>query len=219
VEKNFNVEPKIIGVGFQKTGTSSLRETLRSMGYNVGDTNYRVLYSIISGSYKRAKRTLKKFDAVEDNPWAIIYKEIDQSIPNCKFILTIREEEAWYESVSRHIGNLRDPMHEWIYGRGKGLPKDDKENTIKVYKAHNEAVKMYFKDRPEDLLIIHLEAEDKWERIREFLNIDIPEGLFPHINNSKSETNKITIRRRLKVLKKRIKYWFQIKYYRLRGFI
>ena len=74
--------------------------------------------------------------------------------PGSKFVLTLRDEEKWYRSVNRHIGDLRSAHHEWIYGRGKGLPMDDKENTIAVYRKHNEEVKAYFKDRPDDFIII-----------------------------------------------------------------
>ena len=49
-------------------------------------------------------------------------------------------------------------MHEWIYGLGKGLPKDDKANTIRVFNAHNAAVMEHFKDRPDDLLVVDLTA-------------------------------------------------------------
>ena len=44
---------KIIGVGFQKTGTSSLRDALRILGYKVGDNNYQMLWPILHGNYNR----------------------------------------------------------------------------------------------------------------------------------------------------------------------
>ena len=120
----------VIGVGFQKTGTSSLREALKILDYRVKDTTARALIPILKGDYDKILRMLKNYDAVEDTPWYIIYKELDQLIPNSKFILTIRDEESWYKSVNRHIGDLRSANHEYIYGKGKGLPKDDKQNTI-----------------------------------------------------------------------------------------
>ena len=123
----------IIGVGFQKTGTSSLREALKVLDFRVKDTTTRALVPILKNDYSSILRMLKNFDAVEDTPWYMIYKELDKLIPNSKFILTIRDEESWYLSVKKHIGNLRSANHEWIYGRGKGLPKDDKKNTINLF--------------------------------------------------------------------------------------
>mgnify|MGYP001296684844 CR=1 FL=1 len=150
----------IIAVGFQKTGTSSLREALTILGYHVKDTTKRALIPILRGNYNKILRMLKNYDAVEDTPWYIIYKELDELIPNSKFILTIRNEESWYKSVNRHIGDLRSANHEYIYGKGKGLPKDDKKHTINVYNKHNAEVVEYFKDRPEDLLILDFTKGD-----------------------------------------------------------
>jgi hypothetical protein len=196
----------IIGVGFQKTGTSTLREALKILGYKVKDTTPRALIPILKGNYKRVLSIIKDYDAVEDTPWYYIYKELDERIPNCKFILTIRDEESWYKSVKRHIGDLRSAHHEWIYGRGKGLPKDDKENTIRVFREHNEEVVAYFKDRPDDLLILDFTKGDKWEKLCEFLGHPVPEMDIPHYNNSKLEVNtKSKLAKWFKVTRKKLK--------------
>lgn len=208
---------KIIGVGFQKTGTSSLRDALRYLDYTVGDTRYKLLPAILRGDYERVLRDLARYDAVEDNPWCIIYKALDKRIDNAKFILTIREEEAWYRSVNRHIGNLRDPMHEWIYGRGKGLPQEDKAHTIAVYRKHNAEVLEYFKDRPDDLLVMDFTKGDGWDKLCPFLGKTIPNVPIPHANNYKN-TNARTRLKQLKFAKKRLKYAAQIAYFDWKGY-
>lgn len=63
------------------------------------------------------------------------------------------------------MGDLRSVQDEWIYGRGKGLPKEDKQNAIDVYNRHNEEVKNFFKDRPNDLLILNFKKGDQWEKL------------------------------------------------------
>ena len=115
------MEGKIIGVGFQKTGTSTLREALKILGYTVKDTTPRALIPILKGDFSKIRQILAGYDAMEDTPWYIIYRELDQMYPGSKFILTIRDADSWYTSVSKHIGDLRAAHHEWIYGRGKGL--------------------------------------------------------------------------------------------------
>ena len=168
----------------------------------------------------RVIRTLNRFDAVEDNPWPLMYKELDAQLPGSKFILTIREPESWFRSVERHIGDLRDPMHEWIYGLGKGLPKDDKENTLAVYNGHNQGVLNHFADRPDDLLVLDFTQGAGWEEVCAFLGEDIPSLPFPHANNKTQERpGAPSLRRRLKVAKKRIKYAIQIAYFRRRGWL
>lgn len=201
----------VIGVGFQKTGTSSLREALKILGYRVKDNTGRALLPILKGDYAKVLKLLQGYDAVEDTPWYMIYKELDELIPNSKFILTIREEASWYLSVKRHIGDLRSANHEWIYGRGKGLPKEDKENTIQVYNKHNQEVIAYFKDRPNDLIVVDFTKGDKWEKICHFLGKDIPAAPFPHYNKSKPGTkeNKMGwFRTTRKQWKNNFKIWY-----------
>ncbi|MBL6667756.1 MAG: hypothetical protein ISP69_03670 [Crocinitomicaceae bacterium] len=206
----------IIGVGFQKTGTSSLREALKVLGFRVKDTTTRALVPILKNDYSSILRMLKNFDAVEDTPWYMIYKELDKLIPNSKFILTIRDEESWYLSVKKHIGNLRSANHEWIYGRGKGLPKDDKKNTINVYIKHNKEVIEYFENRPNDLLVLDFTKGDSWEKICPFLNKEIPKTPFPHYNKTSKNKRKNEMSR-FRFWRKQIKNDIRIRYIDLLG--
>ena len=208
------MDTKVIGLGFQKTGTSSLREALKILGFKVKDTSQRALLPILRGNDKRIKRILEGFNAFEDTPWYMIYEKLDNWYPNSKFILTIREEKDWFKSVDRHIGDLKNPMHEWIYGKGKGLPKNNKKNTIEVYNNHNKKVMEYFKDRPKDLLIIDFSKNQGWKEICDFLNKSIPNKKFPHANKTK-ETKKTLIQKKIrsfKLYRKKIKYIMKIKY-------
>lgn len=204
---------KIIGVGFQKTGTSSLRDALHSLGYSVGDNNYKLLFPLLHGNYRKVLKTLSKYDAVEDNPWPLIYKELDKRVPDCKFILALRDPESWYTSVSRHIGKLRSPMHEWIYGRGNGIPLENKQNAINIYRRHNQEVIEYFKNRPDDLLILDFTKGDSWGKLCRFLDKPIPGDLFPHANDYRFSNSKTSLGWKLKIQKKKIKYWLQIQYF------
>ena len=213
------MEGKIIGVGFQKTGTSSLREALKVMNYKVKDCCPRALIPILKGNYNKVLRILKNFDALEDTPWYMIYKELDKLIPGSKFILTIRDEESWYKSVNRHIGDLRSPEHEWIYGKGKGLPKDDKANTIKIYNNHNKEVIEYFKDRPNDLLVIDFTTGDKWDKLCAFLEKDVPKTPFPHYNKGKSKVKKgFDLKQSFRMNRKQFKNYCKIKYIDFMGY-
>ena len=201
----------IIGVGFQKTGTSSLREALKALDFRVKDTTTRALIPILKKDYTRILRMLENYDAVEDTPWYMIYKELDKLIPNSKFILTIRDEESWYSSVKKHIGDLRSANHEWIYGRGKGLPKDDKQNTIDVYNRHNKEVIKYFENRPNDLLVLDFTKGDGWKKICSFLNKQIPHIPFPHCNKTprKKGQNEMS---KFRFWRKQIKNHIRIRY-------
>lgn len=210
-------KPKVIGVGFQKTGTTSLCDALQLLGYKVGDNNYKLLPAILRGRWKKVFRVFEKFDAVEDNPWPLIYKELDQQYPGSKFILTVRDSQSWYRSVANHIGTLKNPMHEWIYGAGKSLPKFHQSNTIAVYEKHNADVLEYFKNRTEDLLVIDITQEPEWKKICDFLHVPVPAQPFPHRNNAQLAQRKL--RDVLNLKKKAVKYFFQIQFYRMMGWL
>lgn len=212
---------KIIGTGFQKTGTSSLAEALKILGYRVKDDSARALIPILKGNYRKVLRLIRTYDAVVDTPWNMIYRELDERIPGSKFILTLRDEESWYNSVSRHIGILKNPSHEWIYGRGKGLPMEDREHTIAVYRNHNTAVQEYFRDRPDDLLILDLAAGDGWDKLCPFLGLEIPDEPFPQANIwLKKEIRQpyYGLRKDFKFYRKKFRHALKIKYIDWRGY-
>ncbi|MCA1746276.1 MAG: hypothetical protein LC655_01160 [Bacteroidales bacterium] len=197
---------KIIGVGFQKTGTSTLREALKILGYTVKDTTPRALVPILRGNYTKVLRIIKNYDALEDTPWYLIYKELDQLLPGSKFILTIRDEKSWYSSVSKHVGDLPAAHHEWIYGRGKGLVKYHRDNTIDVYRQHNKEVIEYFRNRQDDLLVLDFTKGDRWEPLCMFLGKEIPDIPFPHYNKtSDAEKRRRGLRHSFRMLRHRIK--------------
>ncbi len=212
------MEGKIIGVGFQKTGTSTLREALKILGYNVKDTTPRALIPILKGDFSKIRQILKGYDAMEDTPWYIIYRELDELYPGSKFILTTRDADSWYTSVSKHIGDLRAAHHEWIYGRGKGLPKEDRDHTIAVYEKHNKGVMNYFIDRPDDLLILDFTRGDGWQKLCAFLDKEVPEIPFPHYNRTAEiEKQKTGWKSKFRKLRHRLKNDLKIRYIGLRG--
>ena len=69
-----------------------------------------------------------------------------------------------------------------FYGRG-GQP--DKDEFIGKVTRHNEAVKEYFKDRPDDLLVLDVCAGDGWEKLCPFLEKAVPDKPFPHKGKGK----------------------------------
>jgi hypothetical protein len=215
------MEGKIIGVGFQKTGTSSLREALKILGYRVKDTSARPLIPILKGDFDRVVRMVRKYDALEDTPWYMIYRELDERIPGSKFILTVRDEESWYRSVARHIGVLRNPSHEWIYGRGRGLPMEHMENAISVYNRHNREVREYFRDRARDFLEVDFTRGDEWDRLCRFLEREVPDEPFPHFNRWQDNDSKHEYCGSVKDLKfyrKSIRNYLKIKYIDFMGY-
>jgi hypothetical protein len=125
-----------------------------------------------------------EYDAFEDNPWPVLYKELDQRFPGSKFVLTRRPAEAWIRSMVKDFATTETPMRRWIYGEDAGCPEGNEDVYIARYERHNKEVLEYFKDRPDDLLVFDLPKGDGWDKLCGFLGHDIPNEPFPHANKA-----------------------------------
>ena len=50
-----------------------------------------------------------KTHAFLNNPWAIIYREIDKRIPGSKLIMTVRDDDAWLASAIKLFSGVKRP--------------------------------------------------------------------------------------------------------------
>jgi hypothetical protein len=175
------ITPKVFGIGFHKTGTTSLADALTLLGYEVTGPNGVHLKGMDhETAWRCASRLLSRFDAFQDNPWPLLYRDIDIALPGSKFVLTIRQEDDWLGSVVRHFGSESTPMREWIYG--EGAPLGHEAVFLERYRQHNREVADYFDGRPEDLLIIEITRGQGWNELCAFLGHKSPDLPFPHSN-------------------------------------
>ena len=175
-------DTKVFGIGFHKTGTTSLAGALKQLGYTVTGPDGAHNINIASEADKMVFELAEKFDAFQDNPWPIFYKELDKKHPGSKFILTMRPTKKWIHSLTKHFGTKNTPMREWIYGSSHGHPTGNEQIYIERYEKHNKEVLEYFKDRPNDLLVFNLTEGDDWEKLCSFLNEPLQTTPFPHKN-------------------------------------
>lgn len=176
---------KIFCIGFQKTGTTSLGLALQQMGYKVcgpvGVTNPDIKRKALSWAVER----VPEFDAFQDNPWPMIYKELDRLYPDSKFILTTRHPRSWIKSAQKYFGYYESAAEVWIYD-GVGTPIKNQKRFIKRFKEHNNEVREYFKNRSDDFLEIDLGKGHGWNEICGFLGQPVPNRPFPFENKSGS---------------------------------
>lgn len=179
-EKKYN---KVICIGMHKTGTSTLGMALLELGFSVVGARTDLAEVLLKGEIDIAIEEARPYSALQDVPWALLYKELDKKYPNSKFILTEREENKWLNSVLNHFGKTYIPIHEWIYGEGVAFGNEG--IYLKKYKDHYAEVKQYFRDRPNDILMISFSNGDDWEKICNFLGHEIPKVKFPYANKGK----------------------------------
>lgn len=172
-------DSKVFCVGFHRTGTSSLRAALEILGYRVCGSVATEEPDIADRVHQIAESLLDRYDAFEDNPWPVLFRELDQLRPGSRFILTIRPADAWVRSVVRFFDTKTTPMREWIYGAGS--PVGNETLYRERFERHNEEVLRYFRDRPRDLLVLRVTEGEGWKELCGFLGHDLPEVAFPHL--------------------------------------
>jgi len=179
---------KVCCVGFQKTGTTSLAVALTRLGFGVGSSIPRILSEVPfdtadpASDIKRITReVLDGVDAIQDSPCAKLYRELDDWFPGSKFILTVRPEDEWYQSMVKYFKNDKtNVIRRWMYGVDSIVRNE--EAFKKVYRDTNNAIIDYFSQRPDDFALMDL-RKSGWYELVNFLG---PEFLppFPHANKA-----------------------------------
>lgn len=163
---------KAFGIGFQKTGTTSLGTIFDKLGYRVASYHDfrdfagqpKVEWSDVT---ERALRIAHEVDAAKDTPWPLLYRELDTAFPGSKFIHVTRKPEAWIKSAVKDFADHPNALHQAIYGCPAPLGNED--IWLERYNRHNAEVAAYFADRPDDYLHLHLEDGVSYEAVCDFL--------------------------------------------------
>ncbi len=206
-------QTKYFCIGANKTGTTSLEKAFKDLGFTLGNQRKAELLSVdcFEKNYQPLLEYCKTAEVFQDVPFSYpnTFKHIDKAYPNSKFILTIRDSsEQWYNSLvnfhSKLFNNGQIPTWEilknvkyvykgWINNNFKKLygftEKDDpydKKTLINSYEKHNLDVVNYFKDRPNDLLIINLSEEDAYLKFCNFIGVEAKENSFPWENKTEN---------------------------------
>jgi hypothetical protein len=203
---------KVFGVGFSKTGTTSLEEALQILGYSVCRGHWQTPHTFyllalyIHRDYEEIFRMVNYWDAFADGPWGgtDLYVQLYKRLPESKFILTIRDAESWYFSFEKLITkfdlNLEtalDSYHARRYGSayffkhifGIDTMAGSRQKIISHYNAYNKKVKDYLSRNRADFIEFDIPAGDGWEKLCEFLGKEIPNQPFPHENKSIDNLN------------------------------
>lgn len=195
---------RIIGAGFGRTGTATLKTVLEQLGF--GPCHHMIeviLHPEQAGFWERAARgetvdwdeMFAAYRSSCDWPSCSFYKELAARYPAAKVILTLRDPKAWYKSVAATImpamkgpivlpdGTRAGPpgdFAELLIGRKTFGGKFDEASMIAVFERHNEEVKRTI---PKDRLLV-FDAAQGWEPLCKFLGVPIPATPFPKTNTT-----------------------------------
>ena len=189
---------RVIGAGFGRTGTDSMREALTILGLgpchhmfevNADPGQVAAWRALAAGGAPDWERLLGGFASCVDWPSAHYWRELAALYPEATVLLTWRSAESWWRSFERTllpmIRNSTDPaslgralIAEQVFG---GRP-DDAAHAMAVYEANVAAVKA---EIPPERLLVH-EIGAGWEPLCAHLGVGVPDVPFPHANSSET---------------------------------
>lgn len=182
---------KIFGIGLNKTGTRSIAEATRILGFRTLHKGDAATSAAVEAAIRDGNPPLayigEKFNAYFDVE-AVVHNfiELDEWYPGSKFILTTRHVEGWILSRTKHVHANQARAARGEYN-GTWLTVDvDAWRT--EWDRHHRAVRAYFALRPDDLLEFDVTAGSGWETIAPFLGRSIPNRPFPWENKEGSGT-------------------------------
>jgi hypothetical protein len=207
---------KVIGAGFGRTGTESLKQALEQLGFGKCYHMFELMKNpehlaewetLERGETPNYDLLFRDYQSCTDFPAALYYREFMQQYPNSKVVLTVRDADKWYESATNTI--LREiPSFFLALIRFFGLFS----KTAQAYPAiHHYAVRIIHRgifegrvhDREHTKAIFNawneevtrtvpaerllvFQVKDGWEPLCHFLGVSVPSTPFPRSNDGAS---------------------------------
>jgi hypothetical protein len=201
---------KVIGAGFGRTGTMTLKAALEELGagpcYHMievlwGDTSRLPLWqAAASGEATDWKAIFKGFESTVDWPGCTFWEPLMEVYPEAKVLLTVRDPEAWYESARNTIyasliagqkgelkeGNEEPPSPEAFQMIAtliwQGTFHGKFEDKAYAIEQFNEHNETVKRKVPPERLVVH-EVKEGWKPLAQMLGVPEPEAPFPRLND------------------------------------
>lgn len=209
---------RVIGSGFGRTGTTSMKAALEALGfgpcYHMQEVFKRPSHARAWGRWRPGTapdldRLFAKFGAAVDFPASLVYDELLDRHPDAKVVHTVRDPDRWYDSTAETIYRARDvfrsaplryvPQIRDLYEMLDIVIWDglfdgrfqDRDHAIGVYEHWTQRV---LATVPADRLLI-FDVADGWEPLCEFLAVPVPDRPFPRVND------KVVFQQRLRAIR------------------
>jgi hypothetical protein len=174
---------KIIGAGFPRTGTNTLRESLELLGFN---KTYHMKQLLVHPENVHYWETLRAtgttdweglydgYQATVDFPCYPWYKQHMQHYPDAKVILTVRPFENWYESFYSTIWKAQNPPEEAQAAMAEKVAGDPRlQQVMRVMKFAKDAIiEDHFHNRFLDKEYMEKVFNDHNEEVKNYVPAD-----------------------------------------------
>jgi hypothetical protein len=189
---------KVIGAGLGRTATFSLKFALEHVGfgpcYHMSEVfagarrNVPLWLDVVQGT-PDWDAVFDGFQSTTDYPACTYWRELAGTYPDAKVILTVRDPDRWFESVSetifseRMMGSLAgtplEAMMQGVIFDAFGDRVHDRAFMTDWFRRRNQEVIDTI--APERLLVFS--PSDGWEPLCAFLGVPVPAEPFPRVNS------------------------------------
>ena len=191
----------VIGAGFGRTGTLSLKMALEELGFVKCHHMTEVFQNpdqaphfleAARGEKVDWEAVFKGYRAMVDFPGCHFWRELADAFPQAKVVLSTRDPHSWFKSASETIFQavqmqVEEPGMKEVTEMAREIVLDrtfggdlSEAHAVEVFKAHEAEVKRAI---PADRLLV-FEAKMGWEPLCDFLGVAVPETPYPRTNSS-----------------------------------
>lgn len=199
----------IIGTGFGRTGTLSLKLALEQLGFgpchhmreamqHPGEFHHFAAYT--RGEPVDWQQAFARYRSQVDFPGAAVWRELVDAFPDAKVVHTVRDPQRWYDSTYSTIYQAPSMVAPWVR---RAIPMtdlalgtietliwdglfdgrfEDQSHAIEVFERHTAEV---IAAVPPERLLVY-EVAQGWEPLCEFLDVAVPSTPFPRVNDTAS---------------------------------
>ncbi|MFN0192533.1 MAG: sulfotransferase family protein [Aestuariivirga sp.] len=196
---------EIIGPGFGRTGTNSLKLALEHLGFGPCHHMFEVRDNpALLPDWEAAARGEKVdwdkmfngYRSQVDWPGARYWRELSQHYPKAKAILTVRDPDEWFDSVqatiipflaargkhpSAHVNAIAEMGHQTVAVQVFDGRMTDRDHATAIFRKHIVEVQSAI---PAHRLLT-FDAREGWRPLCDFLGVAVPDMPFPKTNSSK----------------------------------
>ncbi len=207
---------KVIGSGFGRTGTLSLKQALEELGvgpcYHMEEVMRNPAHVDLWTEAGQGRpvdwpRLFERYESAVDFPASVVYRDLLEAFPDAMVVHTVRDADAWYDSTSQTIYRARNLAPGWLRrivpltGRFGAMVDlvvwdglfegrfDDRDYAIERYNSWTAEVIATVP--PERLLVF--EVADGWAPLCEFLGVLQPDAPFPRVNDRERMLRRLRI--------------------------
>jgi hypothetical protein len=194
----------VVGAGFGRTGTNSLKLALEQLGFGPCHHMFEVMenpsqlpfwQAAARGETPDWDKVFAGYGSSVDWPSARYWRELFDHFSDARVVLSVRPEDRWFDSVQATIYPSMRDRHQIEPGYGRDVTDmafeivveqtfggrlDDRDHALAMFRAHIAEVQATI----EPGRLLTYDVAEGWEPLCDFLGVAVPDTPFPHANTT-----------------------------------